>query len=234
MSYFETRSFKNLVFDYKHSPPIAVIVGNTKDACFLQLVKEEHWGNVAAKANIDPAYHSLILPVLYPDNLNDEIESVRNINIQRLHSTTLELGYYLGQRLNNRYVNIKEIRAIVEQYLEKGLDALEWKFTWLDIIAWSAGYAPFQKNAYHAFAETLNGQFHVYSRVIAVFDIEDMKHRNQESAMYALLQDLPEVLREYYPNKPIGIIVFVDEDLVAKAIKQNHLQFLNRWHKYRI
>ncbi len=56
-------------------------------------------------------------------------------------------------------------------------------------------------------------------------------NERQQHALRALLQDVPEWLRQQ-PGQPLGILVFVRQDMVSNAVRQNAAQLMARYDPY--
>ncbi|MBK9145152.1 MAG: hypothetical protein IPM23_21885 [Candidatus Melainabacteria bacterium] len=73
--------------------------------------------------------------------------------------------------------------------------------------------------------------------VIVTFDgLEDIfqnlaNDEQQKVALRALLQDVPDWLSQQ-PERPLGVVIFVREDMVLEAITQNARQLIHRYESY--
>ena len=107
----------------------------------------------------------------------------------------------------------------------------EWREYWLNILAWSLGFEVNEEGVGRRFADHLRER---KQRVVAIIDgLEDLflqvsSDENEQKAVRALLQDVPEWL-EQQPFRPIGILVFIRQDIVRNAIKQNYSQLMAKY-----
>lgn len=125
----------------------------------------------------------------------------------------------------------------IKSKLPLGLDELAWVEVWLDIIAWSAGYAVGEQGAGANFISFLRSSG---KSVVAVFEgLEELYSSVNDAgvttAMRAALISLPQRLRSE-TRRPLGVIVFARRDTVEAAIRQNleqyrrdYLPFALRW-----
>jgi hypothetical protein len=224
-----TSSLQNLASDNRRQVPTVVVVGAKgagKTYTFIQLVRLETWNafiNVAGESSA--AFNAIIFPVLASINLLPPATQL----IEKAQANALSaLGFTTSMPFT-------EIRDVVRENLTRSLHEGEWRQVWLDIIAWRIGYRVKESGAGLGLAKYLQ---EAGKRIVCVFDgLEDLfpnfsKESSQEQvALKALLQEVPDWLNQQ-PGKPVGIVVFVREDIVSTTIKRNVAQFLARYAAY--
>jgi len=222
---------RRLASDFSATMPIGVIVGAKgagKTYTFLQIVRGQTWDEFAARAGAtEVSVRSPVYSILHPNNLQagalDMVQETRK-------KSASTLGLIAPDDI---MVNIKDH---VRKQLEKDLNESQWRDHWLDIIAWSIGFES------EAMATGAGRRFPDYlhdknQSVLAVVDgLEDLfqlfiDNQRQQTALRALLQDVPEWL-EQQPFRPIGLLVFVRQDMVLRSISQNSAQFMARYEPY--
>jgi MinD-like ATPase involved in chromosome partitioning or flagellar assembly len=227
-----TDALLNLASDFADTVPNVVVVGSKgagKTFTFLQIVRREYWEryvqSVLPSAQENVTSRTNICPVLYSESLLDKpsrlVERVRQETAQTLHQgqpiNAVELSTALQRRTNDR----------------PG-DSEGWLDVWLDAIAWSVGLEVYQESAGRHLLTVLKerGQ-----RIVAVFDgLENVfselsTNHDQQKALKALLVDVPNWLR-LQPDRSVGLLVFVRQDMVSSVIAQNAAQFLKRHEAY--
>ncbi len=108
-----------------------------------------------------------------------------------------------------------------------------WTDTWLDTIAWSAGFNVSQPGAGARFAETLRS---AGQTVVAVLEgLEELYisvgDPNVSTAMRAALVNLVQRLRAE-PKRPIGLVVFARRDTIEASVRQNIDQFRREYQRF--
>lgn len=128
------------------------------------------------------------------------------------------------------------IKENIEHWLQKPLlTASDWRKKWLDIIAWANGVNIGDEGAWEHFEQ------HNTEKVICLLDgLEELfaeyfnpKKEPHKTALRALLQDVPSWL-ESLPQKNIGLIVFIRQDIVSYVILQNAAQFLSKYKEFQL
>ena len=221
---------QNLATDHTAKVPIAVIVGGKgagKTYTFLQIVYCKNWYKFIEKLTGTPAVNNFplyVYPVLKSKNL---IASTDEMVQQTQQKTIKQLGL-TNQGHSNQLVD--GLRNRLAKKLHEG----EWRDYWLDFLAWSAGFREKKSGAGRQFVEYLEKE---NKYVIAIIDgLEDLlqnlpSDENQQTALRSLLQDVPGWLQQQ-PNPRLGLIVFVRQDMVTNAIKQNAAQLMAKYAPY--
>ncbi len=219
---------RNLVTDFGTKVPIAIIVGAKgagKTYTSLQVLQRGTWEDFchdAGLAKID--VNALICPVLYSKNLKENAQSM----VSAARSKAAK-ALSLDQTLR-----LHEINDYLRKSLRENLHEGQWRDRWLNVIAWSMGFEPKKLSAGKNLVNELRNR---KKFVLAVFDgLEDLfqdlsSEKNQQVALRSLLQDVPDWL-EQQPLRPLGLLVFVRQDMVLNAVKQNSAQLMAKYEPY--
>jgi cellulose biosynthesis protein BcsQ len=221
------KALRNLATDFSSKTPLAVMTGpkgSGKTYTYLQLIRRQTWGNFVKDAlgnQISQKTH--ICPALKPANLSDRANELVRDCIQ---STQKQL------ELNAKDPPIA-ISDFLRDKLKEDLHEGDWREVWLKVIAWSMGF--------HSNQEKLGREAIAFlqkrkQKVVAVIDgledfFQDFKEDSAKVALRALLQEVPEWLRQQ-PDRPLGLILFVREDMIDKAVVQNSQQLLAKYEPY--
>ncbi len=230
--FLSTLPLRNLASDYVTKVPIAVIIGAKgagKTYTFLQIVRRQTWQKFIAEVGIkeipiETTFY--VYPVLRSTNLKNESQTIVQ-NAQQQIAKVLELSNPADSQKISDYVN---------NNLKENLHVGEWRERWLNVIAWSAGFQVGQENAGQQFPNYLRQK---KRSVVAVIDgVENLlpnlnlsSEKNQQIALRSLIQDVPEWL-ELQPSSPVGLVVFVRQDMVLNAVMQNSAQLMAKYKPY--
>ncbi len=219
---------RHLASDFLTKIPVSVIVGakgSGKTYTFLQIAFRSNWAKFINDVGIvgipTPA---LICPVMKSKNIASETNT--RVLDARKH-VAKELGGGTPPELD-------KISDFIKDRLNEDLHEGKWRELWIDILAWSAGFEIFKKGAGRQIEEYLKGR---QTRILPIIDgLEDLfqdlsTNERQQTAIRALIQDVPEWL-EQQPNGSIGLLVFIRQDMVLTAVKQNAVQLLARYEPY--
>lgn len=222
------RALHNLSVDFKRRLPLAIVIGpkgSGKTYTYLQLVRRQEWQAFAKDAlgrEIPQSAH--ICPVLKPKNLldraNELVESCRQHTRESLQLEGQYQSHVVGDYIRDKF--------------KKDLHEGDWRKIWLNVIAWSIGFQFHDENAEQDLGRFLRDQ---KQQVVAVIDgLEDFFQtiegkKNKEVALRSLLQEVPEWLRQQ-PDRPLGLLVFVREDMVVSAVRQNPQQLIAKYEPY--
>ncbi len=219
---------RNLAFNFSANVPIAVIIGakgSGKTYTYLQMALRKNWKEFAQNAGSKEAsINALICPVLKSKNLE---ESANQIVYDARCNSSEELG------LSNP-CDLTDIYDYVRDGLKENLHEGQWRERWLNILAWNLGFEVKKEGAGRKFADYLRSK---KQHVVMIIDgLEDLflqvsSNENEQTAVRALLQDVPEWL-EQQPARPIGLLVFVRQDIVLNAITQNYAQLIAKYDTY--
>lgn len=214
----------HLAKDHVAKLPVVISIGAKgagKTYSYLKMVRCRHWKVFIKKvvASLESDITAPILPVLWSKNVD-------SLEMKKL------------QGLCQQQVGIQPTENLIPFELNRALsqrrdgDVYAWRDFWTDAIARSLGVpgdSPF---------EILLTRLRQNNRqVIALIDgLEEAfpdfaVNKTQQTALRALLQEVPNWLRNL-PGMPIGLVVFVRQDMVLHAIPQNRTQFTERFKSY--
>lgn len=219
---------RNLASNFKASVPIAVIVGakgSGKTYTYIQIALRKNWKDFVKYFNLqDVSIDAYICPVLKSKNLKENAQEI----VRKARENSSE-----KLQLSEPY-NILTIEYYLRDRLKEGLHEGQWRDHWLDILSWSAGFEINQEGAGKKFVEYLRERD---LHMVALIDgLEDLfqnlsSNENEQIAIRALLQEVPEWL-EQQPSRPLGLLVFIRQDMVINAVKQNPAQLIARYDPY--
>lgn len=225
--FLATVPLKQLASDHRRQLPITVVVGakgSGKTYTFLQIVRRETWENFVQQTGATGQNNALIAPIIASKNLGDNTKKIVE-NVQK--ETAKKLNFDQPQYSNH-------IRDYIRENMNQNLHEGQWRECWLDVMAWGVGFQPKQVGAGRELADHL---FQEKQQLIVVIDgLEDLfqnfdNDENQQKALRALLQEIPEWLGQQ-PGRPLGIIIFVRQDIVLAAVRQNAAQMMDRYQPY--
>jgi MinD-like ATPase involved in chromosome partitioning or flagellar assembly len=219
---------KRLVSDHRVSVPISVMVGAKgagKTYTFLQLARRKSWRAFGQGAGYkDVNSDALIAPLLESANLfgtaKDIADAARKATIKDLH-----FGDACDYTVLTDY-----IRDSIADHVHAG----KWREIWLDAIAWSLGYKVREIGAGLDLSDALSAKG---KRVIVLVDgLEDLfqsfsSKEAEQIALRSLLQEVPDWLRQQ-PQRSIGLLVFVRQDMLVSAVRQNAPQLVAKYEPY--
>ena len=221
---------QNLATDYSIKVPMVVIIGGKgagKTYTFLQIVYCKDWYKFIEKLTGNPATNSFPLYV-YPALKSKNLIASTDEMVQQTQQETIKQLGLTGPGRSHQLVD--DLRNHLAENLHEG----QWRDYWLDFLAWSAGFKEKKSGAGRQFVEYLQKK---NRSVIAIIDgLEDLfqelpSDKNQQTALRSLLQEVPEWLQQQ-PNPRLGLIVFVRQDMVTNAIKQNAAQLKAQYAPY--
>ena len=221
---------QNLATDYSIKVPMVVIIGGKgagKTYTFLQIVYCKDWYKFIEKLTGNPATNSFPLYV-YPALKSKNLIASTDEMVQQTQQETIKQLGLTGPGRSHQLVD--DLRNRLAENLHEG----QWRDYWLDFLAWSAGFREEESGAGRQFVEYLQKE---NRSVIAIIDgLEDLfqnlpSDENQQTALRSLLQDVPEWLQQQ-PTQRLGLIVFVRQDMVTNAIKQNAAQLMAKYSPY--
>ncbi len=227
--FLATKPLTNLADNFSTRIPIAVIIGSKgsgKTYTANQMFQRDNWDLFVNDIGKESKVKALMLPVLGSKNNSQDMQTKINGTRSKTRQSLLH------EEVPSHY----EPNEIIQTELKKnGLSSSDWKNIWLNLIAYSLGFS-YKNDSWKDLINLLNKQ---NSSVIAIIDgLEDIfpelnSNEKQRIALRGLLQDVPLWL-EQLPNQPIGLIVFVREDMLTNAIPQNRMQFTNRYKPYEL
>ncbi|MBF0147104.1 MAG: hypothetical protein HQL85_13030 [Magnetococcales bacterium] len=219
----------SLAQDHAAKLPMVVSIGAKgagKTYSFLNMARTEKWANFVkkVKSDLDCNIEAPILPVLWSKNANtDEMIRLQNgcRDLLALQNTVSGPLFELPRELAT--------------FQTQSHDLYVWRDFWADAIARSLGIPktdsinPFETLLRHLRKNNLN--------LIAIIDgLEEIfpeftTSEAQKMALRALIQEIPNWLKTL-PGAPLGIIIFIRQDMVLHVIPQNRTQFTDRYKNY--
>lgn len=225
--FLATIPLKQLASDHRRQLPITVVVGakgSGKTYTFMQIVRRQNWEKFVQQTGIAVQNDALIAPILSSKNLGNKAKKiVEYVQIE----TAKRLNFEQPQYSNH-------IRDYIRENMHQNFHEGQWRECWLDVIAWGVGFKPKEAGAGRKLAAHLLEE---KQQLIVVIDgLEDLfqnfdNDENQQKALRALLQEVPEWLAQQ-PGRSLGIIIFVRRDIVLAAVRQNAAQMMARYQPY--
>ena len=222
-----TPALRALAEDHLASLPVTVVVGakgSGKTLAFRELARLGKWERFTSAVTGRPSTGAYIVPVLFPSALE-------GTPLNQILSVSFETARALGGIQPCLQTDLTDhLRTCLAKFSNQS----EWRDTWLDIIAWSAGYAVGKIGIGREFIKHITA---IELSMVAIFDgLEDnfqaiASDAKMQMAIRALVQDVPQWLSQV-PGRPVGLIVFVRRDLVESAVTQNSAQLLDRYKPY--
>jgi cellulose biosynthesis protein BcsQ len=221
-----TKPLEALISDNHTRVPIAVVVGAKgagKTYTYLQLNNRNNWAKFASdvgRTQID--VEAYISPALQPKNLDEQVA-------HQLATKRKSIANALGF---NEPGTALELQDMIIDALGRKLNQVEWRKVWLQLIAFSLGF-----NRYSEPNKLIEDLVKQNKKAIVTFDgLEDIfqslaNDDEQKVGLRALLQDIPDWLSQQ-PERPLGIVIFIREDMVLESITQNARQFMHRYESY--
>ncbi|MBF0538642.1 MAG: hypothetical protein HQL03_10365 [Nitrospirae bacterium] len=219
-------ALKHIARQFRVSLPAIVVIGAKgagKTFVFLNLCHYKrciHFIKAIEDKDASDDNSPIFYPLLGSKNLAEE--SKKHVNdLQDCISKVLP---------NHKVIDFPYVRSTIKKELESNNGEPDWEKKWFSIFAMALGieyvdYSSFKKSNMPKM------------KVIFIIDgLEDTfqelhKEENQQKALRALLQDIPERLKND-PNPPFGLIVFIRQDMANSSIRQNFKQFENLYQNY--
>lgn len=233
---------ENLANDYRKSIPIVLIAGSQgagKTMLFLEMIRLKKWEKFLENSGITErdVTKAIIFPVLCP-------REIRSAGKNVISESRQEVNLYIGY--NDLISNEGMIDFLLHEF-ENSVDLKDWKNIWLDLIAWSAGFNVRKSGAGQLFIQKLQKE---NKRAIAVFDgldefikmiqAENFKQQQKDKlitsflrAINSLVSDIPAWL-EQQQGRPLGVIIFIRNDLIYKAFSGKYENILSRYSPYEL
>lgn len=231
LGFLTTEPVRRLIADHSTDLPIAVVVGakgSGKTFTFARMCAARTWDAFARQNGQSGLRAAAIVPVLDPVNMTGG--PVGALSPQVLRDRAAEFSGIEGGG-----ITAQEIRDHLDAALKEGqsLSPEFWRERWLECLAWSAGSERSAPAKTELFARAQAG-----TGCLFVLDgledwLENVETEPKRIALRTLLQDVPSWLRRLRGGA-FGLVVFVRQDLVRAAIRQNLGQFLDRYSSYEL
>lgn len=228
ISFLVIQPLLKLAEDHLAKVPVIVSVGGKgagKTYTFLKMAHCRTWDTFVEKISFDlvSRHKSHFFPLLWSKNAN----TAKMMRLQNMCKMVVGLP-------QENDGNPFELSVKITQFQKNSPSIWEWRSFWVDSIAWSLGLNPGEPGMAVKLIKHLRKK--KVSLIVIVDGLEEnfqkfSSEESQQTALTALLQEVPEWLRTQFET-PLGLIVFVREDMVKYAIPQNRTQFLERYKKY--
>ncbi|HAT50880.1 MAG: ParA family protein [Nitrospirae bacterium] len=216
----------HLAQDHVAKLPVVVSIGAKgagKTYSFLNMVRCHHWNHFVerVKPDLNSAITAPILPVLWS----------KNADIQEMAELQDLCRKDVGIHLAGNSKPFELTRALSQL---KHSDLYLWRDFWTNAIARSLGVPEDSSQPFETLISSLRQD---KRQIVALIDgleeafPEFAVNPIQQTALRALLQEVPNWLRTL-PGAPLGLVVFVRQDMVLHAIPQNRTQFTERFVNY--
>ncbi|RPK44510.1 AAA family ATPase [Streptomyces sp. NBC_01260] len=227
LGFLTTEPVRRLISDHSTDLPVSVVVGAKgagKTFTFARMCTAGTWDAFARENGQNVERTAMVIPVLDPANITEPQPDALSPQALR------------DRAAGGPGVTADEIRS----HLNAGLrdaradDAEFWKQRWLECLAWSAGAAREESAEEFLIQRTLGTSGACLFVIDGLEDwLESLEAEPRRIALRTLLIEVPAWLRRLR-NRSLGLVVFVRQDLVRAAIKQNLGQFLDRYAPYEL
>ncbi|MGW2543559.1 KGGVGR-motif variant AAA ATPase [Kitasatospora sp. NPDC001574] len=227
LGFLTTEPVRRLIADHSTDLPVAVIVGAKgagKTFTFARMCAAGSWEAFARENGQAVDRIGMVVPVLEPVNMAEPQSGV--LSSQQLRD----------RAAGGRGVSAEEIRSHLNAGLrsERADDPEFWRQRWLECLAWSAGADGAVLAEDFLIKRTLDSSRSFLFVIDGLEDwLESLDEEPRRVALRTLLIDVPAWLRRLR-NRSFGLVVFVRQDLVRAAIRQNLGQFLDRYSPYEL
>ncbi|MBH1935313.1 AAA family ATPase [Streptomyces sp. AV19] len=225
-----TEPLRRLLGDHRTEQPLALVVGAKgagKTFMYTRACAAGSWDRFAEQSGIEGVrLDARVLPVL---------ESV-NLEFDELTTQDLRDAFVVG---HGGEAGQAATSQEIKDRLHQGLttlgpdDELGWRRLWIECLAMAAGVRPTGSDGGAEAALTELGR---RTRAVFVIDgLEDLfqalDNDSKRTALRVLLIEVLAWLRSLR-GRPFGLVVFVRQDLVTRAVRQNSGQLLDRYESY--
>ncbi|WP_017579524.1 KGGVGR-motif variant AAA ATPase [Nocardiopsis valliformis] len=228
LGFLTTEPVRRLISDHSTDLPVAVMVGakgSGKTFTFARMCAQGSWERFAVENEQAVERDAMVVPVLDPVNITESGETAAS-----------------PQDLRDRVAGGQGITAEeVKSYLNSGLqddqkntDTEFWRTLWLRCLARVAGADPKAPAEDYLLERTLGEDIPLLFVIDGLEDwLETLGPEPKRIALRTLLIEVPAWFRRLR-NRSLGLVVFVRQDLVRSAIRQNLGQFLDRYAPYEL
>ncbi|MFJ8437907.1 KGGVGR-motif variant AAA ATPase [Kitasatospora griseola] len=227
LGFLTTEPVRRLIADHSTDLPVTVVVGAKgagKTFTYARMCAEGSWESFARANGQKVNGVASVIPVLDPVNI---VES--------------DQGKASPQLLRDRVAGGSGVTADeIRNHLNAGLrdeqadDPTFWRQRWLECLAWSAGAEKDSSAEDFLLNRAMDGAEGCLFVIDGLEDwLESLETEPRRVALRSLLIEVPAWLRRVR-NRSLGLVVFVRQDLVRAAIRQNLGQFLDRYAPYEL
>lgn len=230
-SFLVTDPLRRLLGDHRTEPPLALVVGAKgagKTFLYAKACAARTWAQFAAQSQISGVQlEAPVVPVLESANL----EYHDDLSPQRLRD---EFADRHGIAAPEKRLGVEHIRLKLERGF-RDLDSQDvegWRTLWLSCLAAAAGVLTEQTEDVERALTDLGKHAQAVFVVDGLEDLlQSLEGENKRTALRVLLIDVLGWLRSMR-GRPLGLVVFVRQDLVTWAVRQNSGQLLGRYEPY--
>ncbi|SED32240.1 MULTISPECIES: ParA family protein [Streptomyces] len=224
LKFLTTEPVRRLIADHSTDLPVAVVVGakgSGKTFTFARMCAQKTWERFAAENDQRVHRSARVVPVLDPANITEQgaasPQQLRDAVAGGIGITADEVRTQLNAGLRH----------------ERADDPDFWRDRWLECLARAAGAAEGEDT--EAFLVGINKASNATLFVVDGLEdwLESLDSEPKRIALRALLMEVPAWLRRLR-SRSLGLVVFVRQDLVRTAIRQNLGQFLDRYSPYEL
>lgn len=227
LGFLTTEPVRRLITDHSTDLPVVVVVGakgSGKTFTFAKMCAQGSWEGFARENGQSVGRSAVVIPVLDPVSIAEPQEGVESPQILR------------DRVAGGPGVTADEIRSHLNAGLrsDRADDPEFWRARWLDCLAWAAGAARGVSAEGYLVERTLNTSEACLFVIDGLEDwLESLDQEPKRIALRTLLIEVPAWLRRLR-RRLLGLVVFVRQDLVRAAIKQNLGQFFDRYAPYEL
>ncbi|MFG2329834.1 KGGVGR-motif variant AAA ATPase [Streptomyces sp. NPDC048604] len=227
LGFLTTEPVRRLIADHSTDLPVTVVVGAKgagKTFTFARMCAAGTWEAFAQENGQDVERAALVIPVLDP------------VNIAEPHADAMSPQKLRDQAAGGSGITADEIRSHLNAGIrdERSEDPEFWRKHWLECLALSAGAEQGRSAEEFLIERTLDASGSCLFVIDGLEDwLESLDTEPRRIALRTLLIEVPAWLRRLR-SRSVGLVVFVRQDLVRAAIRQNLGQFLNRYGPYEL
>ncbi|MEV0853920.1 KGGVGR-motif variant AAA ATPase [Nocardia fluminea] len=220
-----TDAMSRLIGDHRTEPPVALVIGakgSGKTFMFAKACAARTWQQFADDSGIEGSrLDAPIVPVLESPNLDSTTNSAQVLRDS--------FARRLGGAEADTYQTIVDLLRRGLQTL--GTDEIAWRRLWLRCLCAAAGRNDTDREPEDILADIAK----LSSAVFVIDGLEDLLQTmtpvENQVALRVLLVDVVNWLRAMR-GRPLGLLVFVRQDLVGRAVPQNSGQLMARFGPY--
>ncbi|WP_129843161.1 AAA family ATPase [Streptomyces sp. RFCAC02] len=231
LGFLTTEPVRRLIADHSTDLPVVIVTGakgSGKTFSFMRMCAAGSWETFARENGQDVERSATIVPVLDPANIAEP--RTGTLSPQDLRDRAAHDG---------RGATAEGIKDLLSAALRdaRADDPEFWRSRWLESLAWAAGAEKGEPATEFLVRKGLDGPSDLPARLFVLDGLEDwlesLDTEPKRVCLRTLLIDVPAWLRRLR-NRRFGLVVFVRQDLVRAAIKQNLGQFLDRYSPYEL
>ncbi|MDR2140883.1 MAG: hypothetical protein LBR11_03705 [Deltaproteobacteria bacterium] len=228
--------YRSFAQSYQLKIPNTVIIGakgSGKTFLFNNLVNFQTWTKFSSKCGFNNSIESYLIPLIWSKNITTDL------NITYIENSLFllnDIGFDIKeQNIKNSIINISN-RFLTPNFDH---DSSYWNDLWFEIFCTFLNIIPeFNETYESAFFKKIN---QLSTPLVFLLDgLEDLFSSwlsiNSGNIIFPLHILLYNVINkiDLYSNNKFGIIVFIREDIVRKAILQNSSQFISKYEAYQL